>query len=331
MKQLRKKQLNINGVIFNVYSKEIEQIEAYFKDFIVDCNDIPLATYEIYYENDKKLFEEILSKFNFNNSKKLNTFKNQNHYQNENKFLIENQDYLCIKNDEYHYKIFGNGTKDNTKGLSWIIRELLIRELESRNYYYMHGTGIVIENKGVLILGNSGSGKTTLATKLIEQKEGFMLSNDRVFINSNQMFYYPLSINYPEKLIEESNELREYYIKNNKNGKVPLTAINLIYPNIKNITKHQIDLLIFPKIIENGYEITKLSENDVLERLEKVNFTPIDTENERKEWLKYRSINIEELEQRKKETHKKLVQKIPAIEVAFDVKNKMGKVLTKIL
>ena len=78
-------------------------------------------------------------------------------------------------------------------------------------------------------------------------------------------------------------------------------------------------------------EILSIDTVQKLERLEKVNFTPIDTENERKEWLKYRSINIEELEQRKKETHKKLVQKIPAIEVAFDVKNKMGKVLTKIL
>lgn len=349
MKELKKKQLNINGVIFNIYSDYIYEIEEYFKNFIVPCDEEVIAIYNIYFDKDENVFNKLLKEFDISTSTSINTFKNQIHYKKDNMFLIDTKDYICIKNSANDYKVFANG-KNCYRGLSWIVRELLIRELEDNNYYCMHGTGIKIYDKGILLLGSSGSGKTTFTTKMNEiitpQK---FISNDRVFVKNEIMYYYPLSIKYAMGTTRNSLMLNEYFRKNKivetKKGlnyddisdtckcDVPLTDIPKIFPHIENTSKEKIDLIIFPKISEDNLSIRLLSDSEKKEKLNESNFTPIDIETERKEWLKYRKISLEDLKENKERLNQKLINNIPIIEILYPTyldKDKLRKVLKKI-
>ena len=156
MKKLNKKVLNINGIIFNIYSDYTTEIDEYFKEFIVPSTDEVKKEISIYFEKDKSVFESVYRCFDKNKSVIIDTFKNQTHYQEDNKFLIDNEDYICIKESEVDYKLFTNGKDNSLKYLIRIIRELLIRSLEDKGYFYMHGTGIEIYGKGILLLGGSG-------------------------------------------------------------------------------------------------------------------------------------------------------------------------------
>ena len=151
MKELNKKVLNINGIVFNIYSKYTSEIEEYFKEFIVHSADDVIGEYNIYFEKDGNIFEKVYRSFDKSKSIIIDTFKNQQHYQEQNMFLIDNEDYICIKDSDFDYKLFTNGKDNSLKYLIRIIRELLIRSLESKGYFYMHGTGIEIYDKGILL------------------------------------------------------------------------------------------------------------------------------------------------------------------------------------
>lgn len=348
MTGLRKKQLNINGVIFNIYSNYIDEITEYFNNFIVPCNDKIIATYNIYFDKDENIFNEVFNDFNLKDSIPINTFKNQIHYKDNNKFLIDTKDYICIKNSDNDYKVFAKG-KNSIKGLSWIIRELLIRELEDNNYYCMHGTGLEIYDKGILLLGSSGSGKTTLASKINEintpQK---YVSNDRVFIKNGIMHYYPLSIKYTMGTIKNNKGLSNYFITNNILEKqkninyydssfktkcdIPLTDINKVFPNVENVSKEKIDLIIFPKI-DDSLSIKELTDEEKILKLNEYNFTPYDIETKREEWLRFRKLPLQEIEKNKELFNKEIISNIPILEISYPLslnRDNIEKVLRKL-
>ena len=264
MKKLNKKVLNINGIIFNIYSDYTTEIDEYFKEFIVPSTDEVKKEISIYFEKDKSVFESVYRCFDKNKSVIIDTFKNQTHYQEDNKFLIDNEDYICIKESEVDYKLFTNGKDNSLKYLIRIIRELLIRSLEDKGYFYMHGTGIEIYGKGILLLGGSGSGKTTFATRLneIETPQKY-LSNDRIFLRQDEMKYFPLPIIYAMGTVKSNSNLDSYFerthaLENRRGGNyvlarsnvkcdIPLTDISTIFPHIQNVSSMKVDTIIFPK------------------------------------------------------------------------------------
>lgn len=345
MRELSKKEYNINGVLFQIYTEDVEAVEKYFHRFIVPSHEEVFATYHIYFDNDKDILSALISTFDRSGAKTLSTFKNQSHFQNGNRFLIDTEEYMCIKSNDYNYKLFGS-----VRGLSWVVRELLIRELEDREYFFMHGSGLQIDNKGILLLGNSGSGKTTFMTKLNDlTTPEALVSNDRVFVKEQNMFYYPLSVVYAMGTARSNASLDSYFKEthalekrrgkdyftclNNEKCDVPLTDIPVIFPNVKNIDQCGIDLIIFPKIAEEEH-CDYLSYAEAEKRLNEVNFTPDDLECERKEWLRTRNISLTDIVRAKQRLHASLIENIPIVEVNYTIHTSsydLEKVLRKVL
>lgn len=355
MKKLNKKVLNINGIQFNIYSNYIEDIDRYFKEFIVPCEKEIICSYDILFEKNNDIFKKIYSKFNKEKSVIIDTFKNQTHFKNDNKFLIDTEEYICIKEGEYNFCLFTKESRLSEKYLIRIIREILIRTLESNDYFYMHGTGIEIYDKGILLLGGSGSGKTTLTTKLNEIyiKEKY-LSNDRVFLNSYEMCYFPLPIVYSMGTVKSCKALDEYFISNKvleirRNGNyslaksdtkcdIPLTDINIIFPHIENTSSLYVDMILFPKL-EGDYEknivkVNSISKSEIIRKLNDSNFTPVDTESKRKEWLVNRNISLEKIEENKRKLNEYILQNKKIFEIIYSkysTKEEIVKELKKIL
>lgn len=334
MKKLRKKALNINGILFNIYSYNIEEIEKYFQESIVYSDKEIIGTYNIYLEKDEDVFKNIYEKFDKTSSKVIDTFKNQSHYQCGNKFLIDTEEYICVKTSEFDFKIFTNGSKNSEKNLIRIIREILIRALESNGYFYMHGTGIEIYDKGILLLGESGSGKTTFLTKLneINTKERFV-SNDRVFLKDDEICYFPLPIVYAMGTVKGCKNLDEYFktthaLEMRRNGNyllaksstkcdIPLNDISVMFPHIENVSSLNIDTIIFPRLEGDSVRVNLLDEKDIIKRLNASNFTPEDRESKRREWLVNRTISLDEIEENKRKLNEYLIKNKKILEVIY--------------
>lgn len=334
MKKLNKKVLNINGIVFNIYSDCIPLIDEYFKEFIVSSTDEVIREFNIYFEKDKSIFEKVYRNFDKNKSVIIDTFKNQTHYQEDNKFLIDNEDYICIKDSEVDYKLFTNENANSYKYLIRIIRELLIRSLEEMGYFYMHGTGIEIYGKGILLLGGSGSGKTTFATRLneIETPQKY-LSNDRVFLRQDEMKYFPLPIIYAMGTVKSNSSLDNYFerthslekrrggnyllARSNIKCDIPLTDISRIFPHIQNVSSMKVDTIIFPSINNGSVRVKELDEKEIIEKLNESNFTPEDKESLRREWLLRRNITKEEIEENKRKLNEYLIRNKRIFEIEY--------------
>lgn len=67
-----------------------------------------------------------------------------------------------------------------------LLRTVLMYALADRGGIIMHGSGAVINGKGILFCGQSGNGKTTLSRLLCNDKRISVLSDERIVVRSHK-------------------------------------------------------------------------------------------------------------------------------------------------
>ena len=239
---------------------------------------------------------------------------------------------------------------------SWpfrIIREIIVRKNEEKYGLFMHGTGVILNNKGNLILGNSGSGKTTLAIKLLNNKDNIQfLSNDRVFMYYNDnptIEYFPIPIVFAMGTVKNNIELDRYFkttrILENRAGKnyersnvndkvdVPLTDIEKIFKSISMKPTNILNNIIFSKLNKKDKKclnIRELSKKEKIIKLNQTCFTMYDWESLRLEWIYNRKINQNDLIENKINTIEKIVDDVPIIELEYGFETEEKKLIKRI-
>ena len=297
-----KKTINFNNVVFTIQSntienlnKQINHINNFYIPYLYEKKNTNKV--KISYIEDKNLYLDILKLCKGKEYKVYQSFDNQIHreYEIDNKkyFIIDNNEYICIKYNDENYKIITDG---RYKGIRWpfrIVREILVRKNEDNNGLFMHGTGLTINEEGILILGNSRAGKTTLATKLLSTEEEInFLSNDRVFIyhdKESSMEYFPIPIVYAIGTVRNNPKLDNYFREtkiletrmgknyetalNNDKVDVPLADISKMFDNVENTPTSKLDVIIFSKINKNKNDYIKIRELTDKEKEIKLNQT----------------------------------------------------------
>lgn len=307
---------------------------------------------EIEYIVDEKEFLEILNKIKSTNGKIYDSFKNQKHKEihlnSKFYYLVDSEEYICIKNNDLDYKIL---VKDNNStSLNWIIRiirELYLREKEELGFDFLHGTGMEINGKGILMLGNSGSGKTTLAVKFMElDYEKSFLSNDRVLVDKNMiMDYFPHAVTYAMGTVKNNKHLDQYFketrilekkkkityenAENNIDCNTPLTDVKKVFNLTNVVARTKVDTIIYPRFNKDfkGVKVIDMTENEKRKLLEETSFTPNDTESLRKPWIRKRKIDTEELLKIRKDLIHKLIRNTIIKKIKYGVETKAEEIL----
>lgn len=309
-------------------------------------------TIEIEYIVDKLKFEELNKMIKKEDGKIYDSFKKQKHkevYLNEQYYyLVDTEEYIGVKLNDLNYKIIVE--ENNSTAANWIvriIRELYLREKEDKKFFFMHGTGLEINGKGLLLLGTSGSGKTTLAVKMMEidGKKGF-LSNDRVLLDENMtMDYFPHAVTYAMGTVKNNKKLDKYFKENKileKKKKIkyenaendvdcntPLTDVEKIFDSTYMTARTELNTIIYPRFDKEfeDVEIINMTNEEKIALLEETNFTPNDTESLRKPWLRKRNIDTEELLEIRKNLINEIIKKVNIKKIRYGVKTKAEDIL----
>ena len=305
--------LSVEDEYYDVLLSKVKESVIDFKSNTEECINIE-------YIVDVNRFIDLKNKLKSYEGKIYDTFKKQTHKEvilnNKKYYLVNTEEYICIKTSPKDYTIIVE--KNNATSTNWvvrIIRELYLRIKENIGFNYMHGTGIEVNGKGVLLLGNSGSGKTTLAVKFLEleKKKGF-LSNDRILIDKNlNMDYFPHATTYAMGTVKNNMHLDKYFKDTNileKTKKIsyknveytidcntPLSDTEKIFNNTYMVARTNLNLILYPRFkpdVQN-VEVFDMTRDEKIEFLESTDFTPEDREALRKPWLMLRDISDEEL------------------------------------
>lgn len=354
---------NFGDVVFNINTfNEIDfnlQLE-HIKEFYINCK-VPkkeVKTININYSTDKQFFKKYLDECRARKGKLYQSFENQVHKEieipNTSKkvYLIDNEEYICIKDDELNYTVLTDGREEGVKWPFRILREILVREREDKGDLYMHGTGISIDDTGVLLLGNSGSGKTTLAVKMLSEdkyKRGFV-SNDRVFLDNDTMRYFPIPVVFASGTAKNNQYLNEYFKRtklfekrtgkiyentaNNDKVPTPLTDMENIFNNIQLEAEKKVDIIVFPKINLNmgkSFRIGEMDERGKYISLDKTCFTPFDSESLRLEWIRKRKKNIDELSENKYDTIQEIIRRKKIVQLEYGAESNIEEIIEDII
>lgn len=280
---------------------------------------------KIYYLKDKKLYVEKLDETKKKKREVISSFQDEYYDKYGMTFISSENRYLINRIDKNTFSLL---CKDSLKRpeLIYLIREIYVRLEENNKSLFIHGNGIKIDNKGVIIMGGSGSGKTTFMLKLFESDEKSLeyLSNDRIFLTQNDNIeYFPIPLilasgtaknirpiftylKNKQSLYDSSFKNNMLYSeKNNIKFELFKKYIPEIFPNCKLVEKSNIDVIIMPKM---NFDIDDISVRQVCDYAETMPmcFTPTDSESQRKPWIMERDNSDEIL---KKQSIKKLKEK----------------------
>ncbi|MEI3394378.1 MAG: hypothetical protein V8R82_01515 [Clostridia bacterium] len=341
--------------IITVDEKHYDLLKNKVDESIIPMESNTSNTINIEYIVDLNEFKRIKELIKNSNGKIYYSFKKQTHKEiikeEKHYFLVNSEDYICVKTDDKNYAIIVENNNENSRNwVARIIRELYLREKEDMGFSYMHGTGIVTHNKGILLLGTSGSGKTTLAVKFMDtENETKFLSNDRVLVDiKDNMDYFPHAVTYAMGTVRNNKKLDNYFrinrlieekkhrnyeeVTNDFDCNTPLTDVEKVFPNTKMCARTKITDIIYPKfeVERDSVEVIDMTDGEKKELLLKTNFTPNDTEALRKEWLRKRKITEKELQIKKEELLKHLVKKINIKKLKYGADSNIEKILNRI-
>lgn len=340
---------NFGDVIFYIntfnqedYNKQIEHVREFYIPCKIPKKEVKMIN--INYSTDRYIFGKYLEECKKRKGKLYQSFENQVHKEikmpNSSKkiYLIDNEEYICIKDDDNNYIILTDGREQGIKWPFRILRELLVREREDEGNLFMHGTGISLNETGILLLGNSGSGKTTLAVEMISEdmeKKGFV-SNDRVFMRNGEMQYFPIPVVFASGTAKNNQYLDEYFKKtrlyekrigksyestsNDDKVPVPLTDIETIFERIKLEYQRKINTIIFPRInfsMGSSFRVKEMDTRKKYTSLDGTCFTPFDSESLRLEWIRKRKKNIDEITENKYDVIQEIMKEKQLLQLEY--------------
>lgn len=337
---------SILGYYFKILTHNKRLLEEQVKHIKKFCITTPIENMDISdcttleYIESADIFANVRKQFDIYPTETIKSFEGIFHLKFEYKqieyFCQIDDEWILIKNNDKSYVVLGNGVNKTTKYLFRVIREILVRKQEDNGKIYMHATALVLNNKGIAILGNKGSGKTTFFTKILDKNSAKILSNDRVFFYKKHsdfyMDYFPIPVVYRIGTVANSRMLNQYIIEQNgyrvgedfltgkKSFPVPLTDLPKIFDDCELIERFSIDYLIFTRFhldwdTEMIYNVLKPSEAKKL--LDTVCFTPIDYESDRVEWVYFRKTSFENLSKNANRLTADLSTKVKIIWVEF--------------
>ena len=319
----------------NVDEKNYDVVKKKIDESIIPYDKNTFEKIEIEYIVDEKKFVTILNLIKNEEGIIYDSFKKQKHKEvkidNEYYYLVDTQEYIGNKIDDKHYRIIVRNNNENSA--NWIvriIRELYLREKEDKGYFFMHGTSLEIDNKGIMLLGTSGSGKTTLAVKLLElNRMKKFLSNDRIFIDNDlKMDYFPQAVTYAMGTVKNNQKLDTYFkenrilekrknliyedAKNDIDCNTPLNDVKKIFNLTEMVARTKLNYIIYPRLdMEfNGIKVLEMPTLEKKELLEITNFTPNDTESLRKLWIRKRQIGENEILINKRKLINKIMKEV---------------------
>lgn len=354
MKSIKCNLPDINFKI-NVEDENYKLLFLKIKESIIDFKSNTKKNIDIDYIVNFDLFNRLKMKVKDSEGKVYDTFKKQTHKEvilnNEKIYLVNSEEYVCIKKSNTKYVIVVG--ENNTVSTNWvvrIIRELYLRIKENEGFNYMHGTGLEVNGKGILLLGNSGSGKTTLAVKFLELMEpkGF-LSNDRILIDKNlNMDYFPHATTFAMGTVKHNAHLDEYFRKSKileKNKKIPYENVDYsvdcntpladttkIFNNVYMTARTSLDLIIYPRFkpeIDN-IEVLNMNNDEKKDFLISTDFTPGDTEALRKPWLLKRSTSDEDLIKERNKLIEYIVNNVKIKKIIYGANSEVTEIMERL-
>ncbi|MBC1412430.1 hypothetical protein HB961_04155 [Listeria welshimeri] len=163
------------------------------------------------------------------------------------------------------------------KHIMRFIRELLVTNIQERKVY-LHAGCVEYYQKGILIIGDKFSGKTTTILNLLSTGKFDYVSNDKVFINGNNISSLPMSMGVRYGTLSKNKAfIRIFNIKEaeyslyEKNSRVFLSPLKIMdCLNVELKFQSKLSYVLAPKydseITKVKYEKTMISIKSLVEK-----------------------------------------------------------------
>lgn len=313
----------INGLKINLVCQTEELYEEQrklFKNFIAPQEGEVKKEITVYYTKKQSIIDKVNNSIEIDSTHySINPFGKQVYLVQDkemfSRYMDSKKGNMSAKHVKGFYVVVG-AENQNTKYAPYtLILELISRYHEENNHIIFHSTGFTLGDKGIIVIGESGSGKTTFLSKLFDTNNDIsFLSNDRVYVGDNKMYYFPIEIILSMGTVKNNDRLKNYFIEHkvtegwlgkpleetmakDKCGVKPRTFCQM--NDMQYIPESNLDLIVFPQIdLENKdiIEVKILNKEEIIKRLKLSCYTPHDKEAHRDMWVDKGNMTTEELE-----------------------------------
>ena len=139
-------------------------------------------------------------------------------------YVISNQRFVerkneCIIRIDYEKKeivAYTRPSYDISQLMHSFLKWMLIKTLEDKNIFFIHGSGVVKEDNSSFFVGHSGFGKTTILVALLQ--EGFkMITDDTILISDGEVLPFHIRGMIHEDMFQKFPVLKKGLNENSTN------------------------------------------------------------------------------------------------------------------